>query len=364
METDQAMADTGTTAKTDRSALAEAFVAKYGWGDAERQVIAEDATDKALIRLVDSTLEPAGAAVFIDWRIPRSVVNGFIRIQEILHEVGITAPEILARDIENGFMLVEDFGNQNFSGLIDRGEDAKPLMTRATKLLIALHKRFALPMGDGLRTFDPATFADQAALFLDSYMRGADLLPEDPGELQELVELFIQVWEAALQPACEMPKSLILRDFIVDNLMLLDVSEEGLDMEDTSVLQRVGVIDFQDGGVGPAIYDLVSLLEDVRRELPSELTQAMRQGYLKSFPDLDHEQFKTAYNIFKAQRMVRVLGVFAEIAIEDGDDSYMKFVPRCWKLLEEAFEEEQELDGVRAWFDRHVPAEFRADLVT
>ncbi|MBV6633579.1 MAG: phosphotransferase [Alphaproteobacteria bacterium] len=366
MDNDQATSDTAadTTAADDRSALAEAFVDKYGWSEAERELLPASASEKAIIRLTDSGVDPESQAIFVDWLTPGPVVNRFIRIQELLHNVGISAPEIMARDLDHGFMLVEDFGNETFSSLIDGGAEAKPLLTRATKLLIALHKRFEAPMGTGLRVFDAATFADQAALFLDTYMRGADLLPEDPMELQEMVELFIQVWEAVLGPACEMPQSLILRDYILDNLMLLEVTEEGVDINDTSAFQRVGVLDFQDGGMGPGIYDLVSLLEDVRRDLAPEVTQAMRQGYLKIFPDLDREQFQTAYNVLKAQRMVRVLGVFAEMAVEEGDDSYMKYVPRCWRLLEEAFEAEPELDGVRAWFERNVPAEFRADLVT
>lgn len=182
-------------------------------------------------------------------------------------------------------------------------------------------------------------------------------------ELQELVEIFLQVWEAALQPACEMPNSLILRDYIVDNLMLLEVPDDpAAELGDNS-LRRIGVLDFQDGGIGPGIYDLVSLLEDVRRDVSPDLVRMMCQGYLKSFPDIDPAKFQTAYNILKAQRLTRILGVFARLAIDEGDDRYMQHLPRCWKLLEEVLEAEPELDGVRAWFDRNIPSEFRAGLV-
>ena len=361
---DQQIAEAITeSVETDRSVLAEAFVDKYGWSEAERALLPSDASEKTLVRLTDNAVDPPSQAIFMDWPASPVVLNQFVRIHELLRNLGITTPELMARDLENGFMLVEDFGDDVFSKLIDGGQDPKPLLTRATKLLIALHKRFDAPMGRGLKTYDAATFADQAALFMDAYMRGADLLPEDPMELQELVEIFLQVWEAALQPACEMPNSLILRDYIVDNLMLLEVPDDpAAELGDNS-LRRIGVLDFQDGGIGPGIYDLVSLLEDVRRDVSPDLVRMMCQGYLKSFPDIDPAKFQTAYNILKAQRLTRILGVFARLAIDEGDDRYMQHLPRCWKLLEEVLEAEPELDGVRAWFDRNIPSEFRAGLV-
>ncbi|MEO0392626.1 MAG: phosphotransferase [Pseudomonadota bacterium] len=347
----------------DRSVLAEAFVDKYGWSEAERTMLDSNAWDRPLIRLVDRTVEPHSQAVFMDWQAPGIVLQRFMRMQELLLSLGITTPKTLARDMEHGFMLVEDFGEDLYSKLIDNGEDAKPLLTQATKLLIALQKRFAEPMGRGLKEYDAATYADQAALFLDAYMRGADLLPEDPMELQELVEIFLQVWEAAMHPVYELPQTLIVRDYIPENLMRIDVSDEDNELAEPSGLRQIGVLNFQDGGIGPGIYDLVSLLEDVRRDVHPDLTRAMIQGYLKSFPDIDPAQFQTAYNILKAQRLTRVLGTFARAAIDEGDDSNMQYIPRCWQLLEDVLEKEPELDGVRAWFDRNVPAEFRANLV-
>jgi len=352
----------------DRSELAEAFVAKYGWGSAGRSLLKGDASEKTFVRLTDDTLDPPGTAIFMDWPAPEHVVARFIRIQELLISLGINAPEILARDLDSGFMLLEDLGDLPYGRMIDTGSDAKPLLKRATKLLIALGKRFDEPMGRGLPVYDAATFADQSALFLDSYMRGADLLPEDAMELQELVDIFIQVWEAALQVACETPQGLILRDYIADNLMHVEIggaeapTEDGTAQAPAIELQQVGVIDFQDGGIGPRLYDLVSLLEDVRRDIPAETKAMMQQGYLKS-SGLDEAAFRSAYNIMKAQRMTRILGVFARLAIDEGNDSYMKFVPRAWQLLEEALVAEPELDGVRAWFDRNVPEQYRAALV-
>jgi N-acetylmuramate 1-kinase len=362
---DQEIAETAAdVAATDRSVLAEAFVDKYGWSEAERSLLPGDASEKTLVRLTDKTVDPPGQAIFMDWPAPPVVLNQFLGIHELLRNLGITTPELLARDLDNGFMLVEDFGDDVFGKMIDGGQDAKPLLTRATKLLIALHKRFDAPMGRGLKTYDAATFADQAALFLDAYMRGADLLPEDPMELQEMVEIFLQVWEAVLQSACEMPNTLILRDFIADNLMLLEASDDPAELGDNSGLRRVGVLDFQDGGIGPGIYDLVSLLEDVRRDIAPDLVRGMCGGYLKSFPDIDPARFQTAYNILKAQRLTRVLGVFARLAIDEGNSAYMQYVPRCWRLLEDVLEKEPELDGVRAWFDRNIPPQFRAALVS
>ncbi len=346
----------------DRSARAEAFVDKYGWSEAERAMLDSNAWDRPLIRLVDRTVEPPSQAVFMDWQAPGIIIQRFLRMQELLLSLGVTTPKTLARDMDEGFMLVKDFGEDLYSKLIDAGEDPKPLYTRATKLLIAVQKRYAEPMGRGLKEFDAATFADQAALFMDAYMRGVDLLPEDPMELQEMVETFLQVWEAALQPVYDLPQTLILRDYIPENLMQIDLSDEDNELAEPSGLRQLGVLNFQDGGIGPGIFDLMSLLEDVRREVPADLARAMCQGYLKSFPEIDPAKFQTAYNLLKAQRMTRVLGVFARAAIDDDDDEKMQYVPRCWQLLEDVLAKEPKLDGVRDWFDRYVPTEFRAQV--
>lgn len=362
----------GMTAAEDRSIQAEAFVSKYGWGHTDRSLVKGDASDKTFVRLTDTSTEPTTSAVFMDWQASYEKLMRFVRIQELLTSLGIAAPEIMARDMDHGFMLLEDMGDDQYGQLIDTGTDAKPLLKRATKLLIALHRRFDMPMGGGLPVYDAATFADQAALFLDSYMRGADLLPEDPMALQEMLDTFIQVWEAALQGICDTRHTLILRDYIVDNLMHLEPQAEdeattptagGETAAAPSELTRIGVLDFQDGGIGPRLYDLVSLLEDVRRDYPDDVVAMMKQGYQKAFDDLEPACFETSYNLLKAQRMVRILGVFARLAIEDGNDSYMRHVPRCWQKLEQVLAAEPELDGVRAWFDRHVPSQFRAALV-
>ncbi len=142
-----------------------------------------------------------------------------------------------------------------------------------------------------------------------------------------------------------LPPTLVLRDFHVDNLMLL---------RDRSGVRRCGLLDFQDAVLGPPSYDLVSLVEDVRRDVPDALRRAMTERYLAAFPTLDREAFLRSAAILAAQRNCKILGIFTRLWRRDGKPGYLAHIPRVWRLIEHDLRHPA-LAPVAGWFDRHLP---------
>jgi hypothetical protein len=137
----------------------------------------------------------------------------------------------------------------------------------------------------------------------------------------------------------------VLRDYHVDNLMVL---------EERSGVAGCGLLDFQDAVVGPRSYDLVSLLEDARRDIPVQLIAAMLARYLAAFPDLDPAAFRASFAILGAQRSAKIIGIFTRLCRRDGKDQYLRHIPRVWRLLEGGLAA-PELAPVKAWFDEVLP---------
>jgi len=154
---------------------------------------------------------------------------------------------------------------------------------------------------------------------------------------------FKEVWESAYQNQPSIHHSLMMRDVMVDNLLWLP-SRQGF--------KRCGFIDFQDGTWGPALYDLVSLLEDARRDISPGFAKEMLKIYFEAFPDLSQENFWASYSLWGAQRSTRILGVFSRLAKRDGKPQYLSHLPRLWKYLERDLCHSN-LKEVRKWFQAY-----------
>ena len=149
--------------------------------------------------------------------------------------------------------------------------------------------------------------------------------------------------------ARQLPDTLVLRDFHVDNLMIVE-GREGI--------AAVGLLDFQDAVIGPVAYDLVSLLEDARRDVDPVLAEAMAGRYAAAFPGLDRAALDAGMAVLGAQRNAKIIGIFTRLDRRDGKPHYLQHVPRVWRLLERDLAHPA-LKPVRAWFDREVPARER-----
>jgi len=294
-------------------ALAE-FLACAGWADAIRAPLAGDASNRRYDRLTGG---PGGRSAVLMDADPASGedVKPFLAIARHLTALGLSAPAILSEDTRHGFLLLEDLGDDLFARVTAREPALElPLYEAAVDLLVELH-RSAPP--DGLAAYDASTMAGLACLPFDWY-----LPPLEGSARDEEREAFRAEIETLLRSAV-LPSVLILRDYHAENLLWLP---------GRSGAARVGLLDFQDALVGHTAYDLVSLLEDARRDVPEGLQVQMRARYVAA-AGCDPEQFAAAYALCGAQRNLRILGVFARLCVRDGKPGYLPMMPRVWGHL-------------------------------
>jgi len=312
-----------------------AFLATGGWGDVPVVPLAGDASFRRYYRLACD----GSSAVLMDAPPPQEDIGPFVAVAALLREIGLSAPEVLAVDRDQGFLLLEDFGDDTYTRLLARGADEPALYTLAVDTLIAL-QRAAGPRGTPeLPPYDIERLLGEAALLVDWYRPLA-------GELREE---YLALWRAVLPDAVVASPTLVLRDYHVDNLMLLP---------DRPGVRGCGLLDFQDAVTGQPSYDLVSLLEDARRDIPGPLRQVMTERYLAAFPGLDRGAFLRSAAILSAQRNCKILGIFTRLWKRDGKRQYLTHIPRVWRLLEEDLRHPV-LNPIARWFDRHLPSETR-----
>jgi aminoglycoside/choline kinase family phosphotransferase len=317
-----------------REALMRAFLDRAGWGAAQRGPLAGDAS----FRRYDRLRRDGGSAVLMDAPPPQEDVRPFLAVDRILRALGLSAPEILAEDVANGFLLLEDLGDGTYTRLLGDGADEPGLYARAVDVLVHLHRRFEAA---ALPSYDEQRLLAEAALLVDWYLPAVTGRPTEAA----LREDYLATWRRVLPLAAGAPRTLVLRDYHVDNLVLLP---------ERAGVAAVGLLDFQDAVIGPAAYDLVSLLEDARRDIAPDLVAAMLERYLAAFPHADRAAFMTGYAVLGAQRNAKIVGIFTRLCRRDGKSHYLRHIPRVWRLLEGDLRHEA-LAPVAAWLDRHVP---------
>ena len=318
-----------------------AFLQACGWADAEPAPLAGDASFRRYYRLQRDTRR----AVVMDAPPPHEDVTPYVAVATLLRDLGFSAPQIFAKDSERGFLLIEDFGDDTYTRLLDRGADEWALYTLAVDTLVEL-QRAAKPRNSlGLPRYDMRRLLAEAALLADWYAPAALRSPL-PDALREE---YLALWRVVLPQAALAPATLVLRDYHVDNLMLL---------ADRPGVRGCGLLDFQDAVCGPPSYDLISLLEDARRDVPAALRAAMTERYLAAFPRLDRADFLRSAAILAAQRNCKILGIFTRLWKRDGKPQYLAHIPRIWRLLEEDLVHPA-LAPLRQWLDRRLPGSAR-----
>jgi N-acetylmuramate 1-kinase len=323
-----------------RDAAARRFLSATAWAGAAMAPLPGDASFRRYFRLAGGP----SPALLMDAPPPHEDVRSYRRIAAHLVALGLTAPRVHAADDDAGFLLIEDFGDTTFARALAAGAPARPLYELATDALVALHARADAAAID-LPAYDAAAMLEKAALFLDWYMPRAGRKPDAAQRRR-----FAAAWAAVLPRAAAGAPTLVLRDFFVENLMLAP---------GRAGAARCGLLDFQDAAIGPRAYDLMSLVEDARRDVPAEIRAGMLARYFAAFPDLDRAGFLAAATVCAAQRHCRVLGVFARLASRDGKPAYLAHVPRLWRLMERALSQPV-MAPVKAWFDAEAPPPLRA----
>jgi N-acetylmuramate 1-kinase len=326
----------------ERPAAMANFLAASGWSGIAPVSLAGDASFRRYYRLDDGTRR----VVLMD--APPSVedVRPYVAVASILRGLGLSAPEILAADPERGFLLIEDFGDDVYTRLLAGNADEGVLYALAIDTLIALHRAVAANGLPALPPYDAARLLAEAMLLVDWYapsVLGAPL----PFRVRRD---YLARWGDVLPRAALPATTLVLRDYHVDNLMLLP---------GRSGVAGCGLLDFQDAVQGPASYDLVSLLEDARRDVPTALRAEMTERYLAAFPGLDRVGFERSAAILAAQRNCKILGIFTRLWRRDSKPAYLSHIARVWRLLEEDLGREPALTPIAEWLDRHLPPAVR-----
>ena len=306
---------------------ARLFLAGLGWGDAALAPLAGDASFRRYFRVT----APGRRAVLMDAPPPHEDPRPFLAVAAHLEAAGFAPPAILGRDLERGLVLLEDFGDARMRETVDADAGAEQsLYPRAVDLLLDLRRH---PPALHLRPYDKAEYQREAGLFTEWYMPALGLAVDEAG--------YRAAWEAVLEPLAEVREVTVLRDYHEENIML---PADG----------RLGLLDFQEALAGHPAYDLVSLLQDARRDVAPALEAAMLARYRASAP-LD----EAAYAVLGAQRNAKILGIFTRLWKRDGKPRYLAFQPRVWAYLERDLAHPA-LAPVSKWFDANVPAQQRA----
>ncbi len=291
----------------NRVARIEQFIADCGWSTANRIRIAGDASNRKYDRLT----KPDGSSAILMDAPPETGedVRPFVSIADHLRTTGLSAPAIYHQDPVAGFLLIQDFGDALFADLMaeDPAEQI-PLYCAAADVLIHL----ADVPPPSVPSCDANWLTEMTAPAFEWYA-------QDPVAQAEFSDLF----HPFAQQAASGKQVLILRDYHVQNLLLLP---------DHTGIARVGLLDFQDAMRGHPAYDLVSILQDARRDVSPEIEAEIIE-YTLAKTDMDKEAFRTAYAILGLQRNLRILGIFARLCLRDGKVHYVDFIPRVWGYI-------------------------------
>ncbi len=297
-----------------RAQQAQAFLRSAGWHDAKQLTIAGDASNRRYDRL---TTKDGSVAILMDAPPSKGEdVRPFVHITNFLRQQGLSAPAIYAEDPRHGFLLLEDLGDDLFARVVQTQPDREEtLYEAAVDVLVHLHRATA----PDLPAYDAATMTPLAALAFDWYQLGAT------GRVDaDAKQRFEMAFSAALRPLDANISVLIQRDYHAENLLWLP---------NRAGVARVGLLDYQDAMLGHPAYDLVSILQDARRDVSAELAERMMDRYLTE-TGMDPAAFRNAYALLGAQRNLRILGVFARLSLSYGKPHYVDLIPRVWNHLQ------------------------------
>jgi aminoglycoside/choline kinase family phosphotransferase len=356
----------------ERDAEARDFLARAGWRGARVEPLEGDASTRRYARIdlngrkamlmdqpqsAETPSAPAGASPEERSKLGYNAIarlagadtSRFIAVAEHLRGLGLSAPEIYAADPERGFVLIEDLGDNLYADVLERGGgDEAELYARAAEALAALH---AAPAPSVLTKAMPLHAYDEAALLAET-----DLLPQwhlpyalgRAARAEEIAE-HRELWRRALGEVRDGAPVFVHRDYHAQNLLWLP---------DRAGSARVGMIDFQDAVAGARAYDLVSLLEDARRDVPPEIANATAEHYLSLAEGADAEKFRAQMAVMAAQRNAKIVGIFTRLYKRDGKPRYLSYLPRVWGYLNRDLEHPA-LAPLKSWYDRTIPRQER-----
>ena len=310
----------------------DAFLAQAGWEGAAIEPLAGDASFRRYFRI----RQDGKCAMLMDAPPPNEDPAPFLRAAKWLDANGMRAPRILAEDAPRGLVLLEDFGEARMRDYLDQWPgDERTIYTAAVDALVALHH---LPPGPFL-DYSMSEYQREARLLVEWYCPAQGLKVDAAG--------WTKAWEEVISPLLSRQKAgiTVLRDYHAENIMLL------------GSLHKQGLLDFQDALVGHRAYDLVSLLQDARRDVSPELEAEMFAHYVKA-ARLKRDDFLADYARLGAQRNAKIVGIFVRLWKRDGKPRYLAMIPRVWALMERDLSHDA-LAPVARWFEANIPADLR-----
>ncbi len=360
-------------ARVDRLLTIRNFLDASGWGSPDTQFsyLQGDASARRYARLkksdgemailMDSPKQPDGPPVrngrpYSQIAHLAEDVRPFVAIDEALHAQGFSVPAIFAQDLTSGLLLIEDFGDRVFGRQVAAGGDLAALWRQGVEVLVELRKSAppaAMILPDGttykLPLMDHGALQIEVELLLDWYWPAL----HGPAAPESARTGFAKLWADIFSRLDSAPKGWALRDYHSPNLIVLGERPSPRD---------TGIIDFQDALIGPHAYDLVSLLQDARLDVPEPVEKELLEHYIARVSatgtDFDAAEFRYCYAALGAQRNTKILGIFARLAKRDGKTQYLAHIPRIWRYVERNLAH-PELADLKAWYDTHLPADMR-----
>jgi aminoglycoside/choline kinase family phosphotransferase len=360
----------------EREAAKALFLRDHGLSTARREPLAGDASTRSYERLysaggaalilmdqppvVETPICPPGATdaerLAMGYnaaaRLAAGSIAAFVTTAAYLRDNGLSAPRIVAFDVDAGLAVLEDLGDGLFATLIANGQPETPLYEAAVDVQVRLHEQRPpdILQAEGLAwpllTYDRLALKVATDTFLEWWPKFAQIAAFSPDVIAEWDALWAPVWlrgEAGASVFCH-------RDYHAQNLLWLP---------ERMGVARVGLLDFQDALRAHPTWDLTHLLQDARRDVSPGLEASMLDRYLGARPETDRVSFLADYRALAASNAARILGrVFARQSLL-GRTQYNAFMPRTWRYLERDLADPA-LAGLKAWFDRHVPTEARA----
>jgi aminoglycoside/choline kinase family phosphotransferase len=309
------------------------FLNDTTWADATGAPLNQDASFRQYTRL---TLGKQ-SAMLMDALPPEKPVAEFDRIAKHLASLGVRAPQSLKLDNENGLMLLEDFGDITFTQALKRGDSESALYAMATDLLTQLHNQ-PTAASISLPAYDLDVLQQEAALLLEWFY--PYVMQSTPSA--QISQNYQNAWQEVFKNLDDLPSTIVLRDYHIDNLMVV---EQG-------GTTQCAVLDFQDALLGHPAYDLVSLLQDARRDISGALIEEMLSRYFSANSGY-RAAFMPWYHALGAQRHCKVLGIFVRLFERDAKGVYLQHLPRVIRLLAQCLAQSN-LKPVRTWFEQHL----------
>ncbi|MGB8363212.1 MAG: aminoglycoside phosphotransferase family protein [Rhizomicrobium sp.] len=359
----------------ERSEAMRDFLERQGWGAAALAPLPGDASTRRYLRITaggrqamlmdqpqgaEAPACPPGATAeqrrALGYnaiaRLAGADCGRFMAAAEYLRERGLSAPAIFAADTAQGFVLMEDLGDDLYADVLARGSDAVLLYGAAVAALARIHAETA----PALLAPDKALYAyDETALLAEIDLMTEWFVPAVRGRAaeREEIEAHRELWRGVLNALPATSRVFVHRDYHAQNLLWLP-QRDGT--------ARVGVIDFQDAVAGTGSYDLISLVEDARRDVAPELSETMTRHYLDTMAlqgrPLDEEAYRAEMAVMAAQRNAKIVGIFARLFKRDAKPRYLGYLPRVWGYLNRDLEHPA-LAPLKTWYERVIPRELR-----